>query len=585
MRSLSGIIMDSQTVGNEKQIILNKLPFINKIKQNPKILLMIVAVILIAAICVTLLWLKDEPYAVLFSNLNDRDGGEVVSQLEKMNIPYQLTIGGSTILIPKDSVYETRLRLAQQGLPKGGAVGFELLDKERFGTSQFIEQINYQRALEGELARTISTINIIEEARVHLALPKHSLFVRERKFPSASIILTLLPGRALSQRQIDAIIHLTASGVPELQTDKVSIVDQNGNLLTDENLHNGVINAAQIEFVEHIENRVRQRIEKILTPVVGEENVTVQVSAEVDFSRQELTTETYDPNSDIAQQTMRSKQQIENHQSGQEIGIGGVPGALSNQPVPTSSAPIDDADDKQGLVNNNRQKPYSLQLNNTLNFEVNRQITHSQIPEGRIKRLTVAVLVNYKSVTTAIQSDQDGNAVNVTMTTELQRLDTDELNNIEALARQAMGFSQDRGDAITVANLKFSPLLSDSEPLPPFWQNSAFYELMQTIMKYAFLLFVGWLVWRNGLRPFWLSLQAQFFTNTNSNTNTTPKTNKTPPPIDEVRRDYKAYTKQQQKIFEDNMQQQQYIRHLVAKDPRVLALIIRGWLKKGDKDK
>ncbi len=186
--------MASQTVDGKGESTLNKLPFINQIKQNAKMAGSIAAVIAIAIISIIYLWVKDASYSVLFSNLNDKDGGEIISQLDKMNIPYKFSSSGSTILIPDDKVYDTRLRIAQQGLPKGGAVGFELLDKESFGMSQFNEQINYQRALEGELSRTISIISSIDDARVHLAMPKPSLFVRERKFPSASVALTLLPG-------------------------------------------------------------------------------------------------------------------------------------------------------------------------------------------------------------------------------------------------------------------------------------------------------------------------------------------------------------------------------------------------------
>ena len=379
--------MASQTVDGKGESKLNKLPFINQIKQNAKMAWSIAAVIAIAIISIIYLWAKDDSYSVLFSNLNDKDGGEIISQLDKMNIPYKFSSSGSTILIPEDKVYDTRLRIAQQGLPKGGAVGFELLDKESFGMSQFNEQINYQRALEGELSRTISIISSIDDARVHLAMPKPSLFVRERKFPSASVALTLLPGRSLSQGQIDAIIHLISSSVPELQADKVTIIDQHGHLLTGENYRDRNANVVQLEFSERIENSVRERVEKIIIPILGKNNVRVQVNAEVDFSRQESTSEIYDPNSDIAKQTIRSKQLTENRQLINSYGIGGVPGALSNQPIPTSSAPIDE--DKESKDITDKPQPSNWQSNNTLNYEVNRQVVHSQIPEGRIKRLSL----------------------------------------------------------------------------------------------------------------------------------------------------------------------------------------------------
>ena len=568
--------MASQTVDGKGESILNKLPFINQIKQNAKMAGSIAAVIAIAIISIIYLWVKDDSYSVLFSNLNDKDGGEIISQLDKMNIPYKFSSSGSTILIPEDKVYDTRLRIAQQGLPKGGAVGFELLDKESFGMSQFNEQINYQRALEGELSRTISIISSIDDARVHLAMPKPSLFVRERKFPSASVALTLLPGRSLSQGQIDAIIHLISSSVPELQADKVTIIDQHGHLLTGENYRDRNANVAQLEFSERIENSVRERVEKIIIPILGKNNVRVQVNAEVDFSRQESTSEIYDPNSDIAKQTIRSKQLTENRQLINSYGIGGVPGALSNQPVPTSSAPIDE--DKESKDITDKPQPSNWQSNNTLNYEVNRQVVHSQIPEGRIKRLSVAVLVNYKFVTNELENNEtnesnDENKLSLP-TEQWVKLDSNELNNIESLARQAMGFSQLRGDSLTVANLKFTDQESDEDSGIAFWKTPEFYDSIKTGGKYLIYILIIWIIWRKALRSVWLKLQRHYlsFNNKEVDDHIT---------LDE-KLDYKAHSKQQQKIFEDNMQQQQYIRKIVEKDPRVMALIIRGWLNKED---
>ncbi len=562
--------MDSQTVGNKGKSLFNKLPFINQFKQNRKMLLLIIGVVIVAISSIAYLWLKDDDYGVLFSNLNDKDGGEIISQLDKMNIPYQFSSSGSTILIPEDKIYQTRLRIAQQGLPKGGAVGFELLDKESFGMSQFNEQINYQRALEGELSRTISIISSVDDARVHLAMPKPSLFVRERKFPSASVALTLLPGRSLSQGQIDAIIHLISSSVPELQADKVTIIDQRGHLLTGEKYRDSNVNVAQLEFSERIETGIRERVEKIIIPILGKSNVMVQVNAEVDFSRQESTSETFDPNSDMANQTVRSKQQVENRQLAANSGIGGVPGALSNQPVPNSSAPIDEQSDKEDK--NNKQQNYNLQTNNTLNFEVNRQVVHSKIPEGRIKRLSVAVLVNYKFVNTEqmekTDDKQDDSAKEATE--QWVKLDKDELANIEALARQAMGFSDLRGDSLTVANLKFTDQVDDDNQTFAFLNSYEFYDLLKMGIKYLIYILIAWFAWKKMLRSLWIKLQRQLLHSTNQSSDASSS--------GEEKLDYKAHSKQQQKIFEDNMQQQQYIRKIVEKDPRVMALIIRGWL-------
>lgn len=564
--------MDSQAVGNKGESILSKLPFINQLKINRKMLLLIVGVIVIAISSITYLWLKDDNYGVLFSNLNDKDGGEIISQLDKLNIPYKFSSSGTTILIPQNQIYHTRLRIAQQGLPKGGAIGFELLDKESFGMSQFNEQINYQRALEGELSRTIAIISSVDDARVHLAMPKPSLFVRERKFPSASVALTLLPGRALSQGQIDAIIHLISSSVPELQADKVTIIDQKGNLLTGERYRDSNVNIAQLEYSERIENLVRERVEKIIIPILGQQNVKVQVNADIDFSRQESTSEIYDPNSDASNQTIRSKQQIENSQLASSNIIGGVPGALSNQPVPTPSAPIDGESDSKDK--DDKQKMYHLQSNKTLNFEVNRQVIHSKIPEGRIKRLSVAVLVNYKfisadEITSANEENSEKEAVE-----KWVKLDQEELTHIEALARQAMGFSDLRGDSLTVANLKFTDQIEDENAAMVFLQKHEVFDMLKVAIKYLIYILILWFAWRKVLRSIWIKIQRQYLNTDNRSSDSTMAS--------EDKLDYKAHSKLQQKIFEDNMQQQQYIRKIVEKDPRVMALIIRGWMNKKD---
>ena len=564
--------MDSQAVGNKGESILSKLPFINQLKINRKMLLLIVGVIVIAISSITYLWLKDDNYGVLFSNLNDKDGGEIISQLDKLNIPYKFSSSGTTILIPQNQIYHTRLRIAQQGLPKGGAIGFELLDKESFGMSQFNEQINYQRALEGELSRTIAIISSVDDARVHLAMPKPSLFVRERKFPSASVALTLLPGRALSQGQIDAIIHLISSSVPELQADKVTIIDQKGNLLTGERYRDSNVNIAQLEYSERIENLIRERVEKIIIPILGQQNVKVQVNADIDFSRQESTSEIYDPNSDASNQTIRSKQQIENSQLASSNIIGGVPGALSNQPVPTPSAPIDGESDTKDK--DDKQKMYHLQSNKTLNFEVNRQVIHSKIPEGRIKRLSVAVLVNYKfisadEITSANEENSEQEAVE-----KWVKLDQEELTHIEALARQAMGFSDLRGDSLTVANLKFTDQIEDENATMVFLQKHEVFDMLKSAIKYLIYILIIWFAWRKVLRSIWIKIQRQYLNTDNRSSDGTMAS--------EDKLDYKAHSKLQQKIFEDNMQQQQYIRKIVEKDPRVMALIIRGWMNKKD---
>lgn len=249
------------------------LEWLNRLRANPKIPLIVAGSAAVAVMVALILWAKAPDYRTLFSNLSDQDGGAIVSQLTQMNIPYRFSEASGAIEVPADKVHELRLRPAQQGLPKGGAVGFELLDQEKFGISQFSEQVNYQRALEGELSRTIETIGPVKGARVHLAMPKPSLFVREQKSPSASVTVNLLPGRALDEGQISAIVHLVSSAVAGLPHGNVTLVDQGGHLLTQSNTSGRDLNDAQLKYASDVEGRIQRRIEAILSPIVGNGNI------------------------------------------------------------------------------------------------------------------------------------------------------------------------------------------------------------------------------------------------------------------------------------------------------------------------
>lgn len=252
------------------------LEWMNRLRANPKIPLIVAGAAAIAIVVAMVLWAKSPDYRTLYSNLSDQDGGAIVTQLTQMNIPYRFADNGGALEVPADKVHELRLRLAQQGLPKGGAVGFELLDQEKFGISQFSEQVNYQRALEGELARTIETLGPVKSARVHLAMPKPSLFVREQKSPSASVTVNLEPGRALDEGQISAVTHLVSSAVAGLPPGNVTLVDQSGHLLTQSNTAGRDLNDAQLKYAADVEGRLQRRIEAILGPVVGSSNVHAQ---------------------------------------------------------------------------------------------------------------------------------------------------------------------------------------------------------------------------------------------------------------------------------------------------------------------
>src|SRR5690606_33765293 len=340
------------------------------------------------------MWTKQPEYRVLFSNFSDRDGGAIVASLQQLNIPYKFTDGGSAILVPAENVYDARLKLAAQGLPKGGNVGFELMENQKLGISQFLEQVNFQRALEGELARSIQSVAAVQSARVHLALPKASVFVREKQKPTASVLLNLHPGRSLDRQQVSAIVHLVASSVPELPIKNVTVVDQHGNLLSD--MGNGpapqMLDPAKLQYVHDLQHNIARRVESIIAHLLGAGKVRAEATAEVDFSVTEQASETYRPNKGDNPAAVRSQQSSESQQT-KPASQGGVPGALTNQPPAPNTAPL--VAPEGAAEGAEATQPISSQRDTTVNYEVDKSIQYVQQPMGSIKRLTVAVVVNH----------------------------------------------------------------------------------------------------------------------------------------------------------------------------------------------
>ncbi|MCU7785400.1 flagellar basal-body MS-ring/collar protein FliF [Lelliottia amnigena] len=547
------------------------LEWMNRLRANPKIPLIVAGAAAIAILVAMVLWAKSPDYRTLYSNVSDQDGGAIVTQLTQLNIPYRFADNGGAIEVPADKVHELRLRLAQQGLPKGGAVGFELLDQEKFGISQFSEQINYQRALEGELARTIETLGPVKTARVHLAMPKPSLFVREQKNPSASVTVTLEPGRALDEGQISAVTHLVSSAVAGLPTGNVTVVDQSGHLLTQSNTSSRDLNDAQLKYANDVEGRIQRRIEAILGPIVGSGNIHAQVTAQINFDNKEQTEEQYSPNGDAAQAVMRSRQLNTTEQIGGQ-NPGGVPGALSNQPAPANSAPISTppANPQNGQQNgqqNNQQQqttstaanagPRNSSRNETTNYEVDRTIRHTKMNVGDVQRLSVAVVVNYKTL-------PDGKPLPLT---------TDQMKQIEDLTREAMGFTEKRGDSLNVVNSPFTATDETGGELP-FWQQQSFIEQMMSAGRWLLVLIVAWLLWRKAIRP-QLTRRAEEAKAAQEMMNARQDIEEAV----EVRLSKDEQTQQRrvnQRLGAEVMSQR--IREMSDNDPRVVALVIRQWM-------
>jgi flagellar M-ring protein FliF len=311
----------------------------NRLGSQQKLVFIVAIAALIAIVVGTILWSRQPDWKTLFSNLNEKDGGAIVTALEQQNIPHRYSENGA-LQVPADRVHDIRLKLASQGLPRGGMVGFELMENQKFGISQFAEQVNYQRGLEGELARTIQSIGAVQSARVHLAIPKPSVFVREEQKPTASVMLNVYAGRSLDSGQIAGITHLVSSSVPQLPATNVTVIDQSGTLLSQlkSKLTEAGLDAAQVKYVHDIEGSIIRRIEDILKPMLGSENYKVQVAADIDFSQSEQTAESYRPNNTPETTAIRSRQTNESASVNQAAG--GVPGALTNQPPVPATAPL-----------------------------------------------------------------------------------------------------------------------------------------------------------------------------------------------------------------------------------------------------
>lgn len=568
--------------------LLNKLPGYDTLRALPKVALIGLGAALIALIVALLLWSRGPSYQVLFSNLDDRDGGAIVSALSQMNVPYQFNSNGTAILVPQDRVHDVRMQMASQGLPRSGNAGFELLDQSRFGASQFTEQVTYQRALEGELANSIKAVHAVKEARVHLAMPRETLFVRDRQSPTASVVLSLYPGRDLSEGQVSAISWLISSSVPNLHADKVSIIDQNGRLLTAPTGEMGADNQ-QRNFVNDIEYRAVQRILTLLNPLVGAGNVRAQVTAEVDFSRREQTSEVYKPNQQPGQAAVRSQQTSSSLQRNPQQPQG-VPGALSNQapnnatanlvnppaapnqpqaPAAPATDPANAAAQTANAANATAagtdpslvslaeqarllQNTGNARNDSTVNYEVDRTISHVKGPLGQLSRLSVAVVVNYRN------TDK-----------EQQPLEQEELDKISDLVKQAVGYSADRGDSLSVVNGQFN---EQGDIDTPFWKNPEYRELAMELIKYLVFAFILFMAWRIVINPIIQGLiQAKAVADARVERQK-----------EESAREQAAEQRAaEMSRYEENLNTARTMAH---DDPRAVAMVLRSWLNKDEKN-
>ena len=447
---------------------------------------------------------SNSDYRVLFTNVNEGDGASIVAALQQMNVPYQFTEGGAAITVPQAMVYETRLKLAGQGLPKAGNVGFELLENQKFGTSQFVERVNYLRGLEGELARSVSSMGQVKSARVHLAVPKPSAFVREQERPTASVILTLHPGRVLDPAQIAAVSRLVSSAVPGMKAQDVAIMDTEGGVLGSNANRLAGLDASQLKYTAEIEGALASRLSAILEPLAGKEGFRAQVTVDVDFDERERTSETYGKNSPPNPQSIRSQQSVD--AGGSKSGAGGIPGSLTNQPPVPPEAPIVNQVQTQadGSRPRNLRAPGSVETGvavsddsnyrkeQTVNYEVDRAIEKLKSSKGKLLRVSAAVVLDNKYEKGA--QPNDGRKLAYT---------PEEIQKINSLVKDAIGYVQARGDTVSVMNLPFSeePVVPPAIVNPDLVSQLVRYGAIALAVLFAYFAIVRPLLWPKPKAP------------------------------------------------------------------------------------
>ena len=415
------------------------------------------------------IWSQETIYRPLIANLQDYNAKEIIDALEVSAVNYRINPATNMVMVAEDDIHDARLALAAIVAENDDTVGLELLDQEQgLGTSQFIESVRYRRGLEGELARTIASLKSIRNARVHLALPKQSVFVRDDREPRASIFLEIYGGKSLKKEQAEAIMSLVASSIPELNIENVTLVDQKGNLLSREDKNEeDLLASKQFDYSRKLEKNLGLRVQRILEPILGEDNFQAEVSADVDFTMVEQTQELFNP--DLI--ALRSEQLLNQETTNKPDG--GIPGALSNQPPGAAEVPEEaGAGEGAGAV------PTEKRSEATRNYEVDRTLSHTQHQVGQVRRLTVSVAVN------------DRTKANLeTGLLETLPWNSDELKRLELLVKDSVGFNAARGDSVSVIN---TPFLGGAQEIgePEFWRQPWFWEIVKQVLAGVFLLIV-----------------------------------------------------------------------------------------------
>ena len=549
---------------SEQKLYMELLTGFNKLTVIRQLALMVGLAASIAIALAAVLWSSGPDYKPVLSSITDYNADQIVEILNTNNIPFKLDQNTGALLVESDFYHQARLKLAGSGIVSDNIVGFEIMDQEQaLGTSQFVETTRYRRGLEGELSRTITSLQSVKSARVHLAIPKESVFVRDTRKPSASVFLELYPGRRLDRSQVDAIVNLVASSISQLSDKDVTVVDQRGTLLTDKSGNTELtIAGKQFDYTRRVEDVMLQRVNNILSPVVGNGRFQAEVSADIDFTAVEQTDEQYNP--DLlalrSEQTMRER-------SSSASSNGGVPGSLTNQPpgavnIPEASDGSGAAIGGSGQGSNGQSREET-----TRNFELDRSISYTRRQQGTVRRLSVAVVVD------------DIASVNPE-TSEIVRTpwSDEELSRLTLLVRDAVGYDPSRGDSVSVINSPFALPEPPQEPESiPFYRQAWFMDLLQPALVGMFVLLLLMMV----VRPILRTLSDQNKIAVAEDTEAAIFADET----DEIADDQVSLVSAEDVMVPGSPEkidrQLNAIRGLIAEEPERVAQVVKQWVMEG----
>jgi flagellar M-ring protein FliF len=504
------------------------------------------------------LWMQEPSYAVLFGNLDKSEAGEILDALQQLNIEYKLDDSTGAVMVPSKHVHDARIKLAAQGLPKstaGGGFANLMTNDNTFGISESKENLIYQKALEQELSRTISSLSNVKSARIHLAIPKQSVFLRNRQKPRASVIVSLYGGRNLSDGQVAAISHLVSSSVPNMEVENVTVVDQTGRLLTNgESTTEMAMTSTQFEYARKLEKSYMERIENILIPILGANAVRAQVTADIDFTYNEQTQELFNPESQVPVSVQIAEEQT----SGKSLG--GIPGALSNQPPAATDVPAQaKAESAAGAASPTSRSSRK----ETRNFEIDKTVSHTRYAMGRMRRLSAAVVVDDK-----VSINEAGERVRTSRSPE-------EIERITELVKKAIGFSPQRGDSVNVINEAFTePMVPEDLPEQPIWEQSWIWDAAKQFVGGILLLLILFGVLRPVIKNLSKSIEPLY---------KVPATGQRMAALPEMQEDQLSLsgTEAQKKLeapispLDKNMM---IAKQAVTEDPKLVAQVVKNWV-------